>query len=155
MLRTVVLIGLMAFSPLLTQAQALSVSGMPRVLDGDTLRLETVRIRLVGIDAPETAQTCLQDGQSIPCGTIASATLRALISSSITCTLEGRDKYDRLLGRCTAGGIDLNREMVRSGWAVAYWSQEYRRDEAEARAARRGLWGTVFQQPSAYRKEAR
>lgn len=151
-MRRLVLVGVMALYPSILFAQTSSLTGRASVVDGDTLRAP---IRLVGIDAPEAAQRCSQAGQAIPCGALARQALRDLIraGSAVTCTLEGRDKYDRLLGRCSAAGVELNREMVRSGWAVAYWSQDYRLEEAEAKTARRGLWGTVFQQPSAYRRE--
>lgn len=154
-MRRLVLVGVMALCPSVLFAQTSSLSGRASVVDGDTLRIADAPIRLVGIDAPEAAQRCSQAGQAIPCGALASEALRDLIraGSGVTCILEGRDKYDRLLGRCSVAGVELNREMVRSGWAVAYWSQDYRPEEAEAKTARRGLWGTVFQQPSAYRRE--
>ena len=42
--------------------------GPARVIDGDTIDVAGVRVRLHGIDAPERAQTCRADGRAWPCG---------------------------------------------------------------------------------------
>jgi endonuclease YncB( thermonuclease family) len=120
------------------------VSGRAVVVDGDTIQLDAVKVRLEGIDAPEAAQTCLTTaGQSWPCGTVATRELTRLIGrSEVRCESRGTDKYDRMLGVCFAGGIELNAEMVRRGhaWAFVKYSQAYVPQEAEARRARAGIW---------------
>ena len=63
------------------------------------------------------------------------------------------DRYKRPLVRCTIGGIDLGREMVRSGWAVAEFGPEYRQDEETARTARVGAWMGQFERPREWRKQ--
>lgn len=47
----------------------------------------------------------------------------------IECRPTGTDKYGRVLGRCTVGGIDINQTMVALGYAVAYrrYSSDYGR----------------------------
>ena len=51
-------------------AQAADLAGLPRVVDGDTLVIGGTRVRLVGIDAPETDQFCLNaTGVRWTCGT--------------------------------------------------------------------------------------
>jgi endonuclease YncB( thermonuclease family) len=40
-------------------AQAADLSGVPRIVDGDTLAIGATKVRLEGIDAPETDQVCL------------------------------------------------------------------------------------------------
>ncbi len=128
--------------------------GNLRIADGDSLELDGVRIRLVGIDAPELAQTCALAGVVHPCGREAREHLVHLVAGrAVTCFSTDVDRYDRRLGRCRAGDTDLNREMVRSGWAVAYG--DYDRDEAEARAHGRGLWSGDFVWPQEFRREAR
>ncbi|MCX7342193.1 MAG: thermonuclease family protein, partial [Hyphomicrobiales bacterium] len=48
---------------------ALEVTGIARVVDGDTLNLEGLGVRLHGIDAPETAQRCTDaQGRDYACG---------------------------------------------------------------------------------------
>jgi endonuclease YncB( thermonuclease family) len=50
-------------------AQAADLSGVPRIVDGDTLAIGSTKIRLEGIDAPETDQVCLNaNGVYWACG---------------------------------------------------------------------------------------
>ena len=63
----------------------------------------------------------------------------------VQCRVFERDKHGRLLAQCSAGGRDLNAGMVASGLAVAYGG--YLREQGDAKAKRRGLWGSEFQQP--------
>ena len=51
------------------------ITGKPRIIDGDTLEIAGERIRLHGIDAPESGQTCVADGKRWHCGVEASSAL--------------------------------------------------------------------------------
>ena len=75
----------------------------------------------------------------------------------MTCSNEGTDKYGRTLTYCMAGDTDLNGEMVRSGWAVAYGGLEftYWRAESEAKDKHRGIWQGRFDQPQSWRDRNR
>jgi micrococcal nuclease len=112
------------------------------------------RIRLIGIDAPETNAP----GQPVECfGREASARLRGLLPAGTVVRLEldptngtRPDQFGRGLAYVhrESDGLFLNLVLVREGFAVAYpygETRQYRRElaaaEAEARAARRGLWG--------------
>ncbi|EHL99403.1 nuclease-like protein [Acetobacteraceae bacterium AT-5844] len=111
------------------------------IADGDTLTLLTaerrqMRIRLHGIDAPERRQ---------PFGTRAREALSELaFRKEVRVVVMDVDRYGRTVGRIYAGSVDVNAEMVRQGMAWVY--TRYNRDpelprlEAEAKAARRGLW---------------
>lgn len=125
------------------------IEGPARVIDGDTLAIRGERVRLAGIDAPESSQWC----SDIPCGRLATDVLRTLAPSTITCHSTERDRYGRELATCFHGTVDINREMVRLGYAVAYrrYSQRYVNEENEARAAQRGIWSTRFVMPEVYR----
>jgi len=91
-------------------------AGDVRVNDGDSVTLAGERIRLRGIDAPEFDQKCVIDGRSYDCGARARRKLSELVNSGrVTCRGWERDRYDRLLARCEAGGRDLGRAMVESG----------------------------------------
>ena len=57
------------------------VSGPARVIDGDTIAIGTEGIRLHGIDAPESGQSCLRHGVAWQCGAEASQALRELVRS--------------------------------------------------------------------------
>lgn len=130
------------------------LAGLPHVADGDSVTLEGQRIRLVGIDAPELDQTCVQADAPYACGRQAREHLLGLLAGGpVECTGSKLDKYHRLLAVCRAGGVDLNAAMVRDGWAVAYGG--YESEEAEARAARRGLWAGGFAWPQDFRKAKR
>ena len=120
------------------------LSGVARVVDGDTLALGDTRIRLHGIDAPEEDQTCNgAGGGSWGCGREATRALAGLIAGEeISCEPLARDRYGRTIARCFRNGLDLQAEMVRRGlaWAFIKYSTDYLAQEAEARAARRGIW---------------
>lgn len=119
------------------------LSGPVRVIDGDTIDISGVRIRLEGIDAPETGQTCGRKWVgTFDCGLEATRLLIELTKGEVVCEPKGRDKYGRTLGVCFSGGFDLNAEMVRRGmaWAFLKYSRTYVEVEAEARALRIGIW---------------
>ena len=128
------------------------VSGQPRLVDGDSFHLGSDEVRLVGIDAPEGRQACTRGGGSWPCGEESRRTLARLIGGRpVTCRAAERDQHGRLLGICSAEGRELNREMVASGMALAYGN--YEREEAAARAAKRGLWSGQFERPRDWRRQ--
>lgn len=128
------------------------LSGRPHVIDGDTLSLGDRRIRLSGIDAPELRQICQRANGEWPCGTQARANLIRLIGDARpTCSGNAEDRYGRLLAVCTVGGgVDLNREMVASGFAVAFG--DYEKEEDDAMRRRIGLWGGTFDKPQIWRR---
>lgn len=131
------------------------------VVDGDSLRKGETDIRLVGIDAPEARQRCRNAaGQDYPCGRNAADALRALVrSGTMDCESHDVDRYGRALSTCRVNGRNINAEMVRQGWAIAYTPRglalNYRREELEARQARRGVWQGAFENPADYRQRTR
>lgn len=128
------------------------ISGAARAIDGDSLFVGRDEVRMKGIDAPEGKQSCTKDGRSWDCGNAARDELRRLIGNDVVqCRVLERDKHGRLLSTCSAGGRDLNAGMVASGMAVAYGG--YLREQGDAKAKRRGLWGSEFQQPREWRHE--
>ena len=135
-------------------ASAETVSGPAEVIDGDTLVVGSVRIGLSGIDAPELAQTCDRRGEQWGCGQEAQRQLGELIgSNSVQCTGYERDQSGRLLTKCEAGGYELNSTMVEYGWATAFRQDgnDYIAVEAQAKAARLGIWSSTFELPQAFR----
>ena len=127
------------------------MSGVPRIVDGDTLAIGATKIRLAGIDAPETDQVCLNaKALHWSCGIDARDQLAAHIAGrKISCTPSGVDAYQRTLAICYLAGEDLNAWMVQQGWALAYvqYSSAYRQAEDDARANQRGLWQGAFIAP--------
>jgi endonuclease YncB( thermonuclease family) len=121
------------------------------VIDGDTLYIAGIKVRLDGIDAFEAQQICGRGGQGWSCGQSAAHRLVDLIGGQqVTCTANGQDRYFRALGFCTAGGKELNREMVRSGLALA--SGAFQLEEWQARAGGRGAWSGHFEHPREWRR---
>ena len=113
------------------------------MIDGDTLDLGGVRIRLHGIDAPETKQSCRAGGKQWSCGREAARALASRIGGrSVACQERDRDHYGRVVAVCGLSGADLNGWMVAQGWAFAYrrYSHAYVAEESGARAAKRGVW---------------
>ena len=137
-----------------TAAAAGSVSGEARAVDGDTLTVGGVRVRLYGIDAPEADQTCRKDGTDWACGQAATQRLSALVEGQqVECRGTGVDQYGRILAVCTAGPEQLNAVMVEQGWAVAYrqYSDDYVPAELRAKSSQLGIWSSTFMLPSDYR----
>jgi endonuclease YncB( thermonuclease family) len=128
-----------------------SVIGKAWVIDGDTIDISGTRIRLLGIDAPESAQSCTDGNKrSWLCGRAATRELKDLIAGRpLACEPSGLDRYRRVLAVCMLpDGTDVNAWMVRQGWALAYgYSTPYRSEEAEAQAAKRGIWTGTFMAP--------
>ena len=125
-------------------------AGRPLVIDGDSLTLSGVRIRLKGIDAPEIGQSCAGKDGAFDCGREARSQLRRFVGASqISCEGWQYDKYQRLLAECKAGLKSLNEEMVRAGWAVAYGG--FAGQEAAAQKAKSGLWAGTFDRPQDWR----
>ena len=139
-----------------------TVTGPATVTDGDSLRIAEERIRLIGIDAPERRQTCRIHGREWPCGIEARDALRRLVRGrTVTCDVLGRDRWRRALAVCRAGALEFNREMVRRGWALAWYPKravpgpDYEAEEEEARAAKRGIWQGRFTEPWVWRRQRR
>jgi len=126
------------------------LEGRPALADGDSLTLSGQRIRLLGLDAPELAQTCRQGNDERPCGKMARDALRRIVGSRIVrCEAQDEDRYGRLLARCYLGDDDIGEMLVRSGWALS--SGDYERAEAQARGAGAGIWAMQFIEPKEWR----
>jgi endonuclease YncB( thermonuclease family) len=135
-------------------ALAQTWTGFVHVVDGDTVYVDQTRLRLLSMDAFESAQTCQRDGQPYECGTAAIRALITLIGGRpVTCTGDKRDRYGRPLVVCWIGDLDLGRAMVRLGWALAEYGTEYRADQDSAQAARAGAWAGTFIRPVEWRKQ--
>ncbi|HBJ36534.1 MAG TPA: nuclease [Planctomycetaceae bacterium] len=110
------------------------------VADGDTVTVlvnkEQLRVRLEGIDAPESNQSF---------GARAKQALSGLVfGKTVTVKKIGTDRFGRTLGVIMVGDIDANAKMIEDGWAWHYkqYNKEYRLAQLEdaARKAKRGLW---------------
>lgn len=136
--------------------------GHASVIDGDTLEIAGRRIRLWGVDAPESRQTCTRGGESYRCGQEAAMVLdRALRDRTAYCQQGGRpDRYGRTVARCEfspSSGVpreDLGGWLVEHGHALDYprYSRGYYApQEALARSRHVGLWAGEFAAPWEWR----
>lgn len=114
------------------------------VSDGDTITVlasgnRQVKVRLDGIDAPESRQDYGQRAKQVASD--------LMFGKQVQVTTKERDRYGRVVGSVSVDGVDVNREMVSAG--MAWWYRRYapgntalERAEESARAARRGLWAS-------------
>jgi endonuclease YncB( thermonuclease family) len=136
-----------------------AIVGTASVIDADTLDIRSERIRLVGVDAPESGQKCKDaNGALVRCGSTAANALDAWINRNpVTCISEGKDRYQRILGKCSVRGQSIQDWLVRNGHAIAYraYSTEFVSAEIAAREAKAGIWAGEFVMPSDWRKGQR
>lgn len=133
---------------------AQSIAGAATAADGDSLVVGGKRVRLFGIDAPELAQSCTNQGTAWNCGEQARDNLAELVKGqTVYCQGQGVDQHARLVAVCSAGSIELNETMVSHGWALAYreFSDAYVPAETRAKANGLGIWSSQFQNPADYR----
>lgn len=134
-------------------------TGVASVIDGDTIDIHGHRIRLHGVDAPESRQECVRpDGTSWRCGQQASLALSDWIGrATLRCEPHDRDRYRRIVAICFKETEDLNRWMVANGWAVAYrkYSRDYVADEERAHSAGLQIWSGPFEMPWDWRQQRR
>ncbi len=134
------------------------MTGQASVVDGDTIEIHGTRIRLHGIDAPESGQLCYIGGRRWQCGKDAALVLADLIDRQpVTCQERDRDRYGRIVAVCRVAGEDLGAWLVTNGLALAYrrYSTAYVPHEDRARAAKALIWQSAFVPPWDWRRGKR
>ena len=134
--------------PVLTHAGQYKVV---RVYDGDTLKAMgdgvKIKVRLVGIDAPETSKKKYMPGQ--PFSKKARKYLsKRVLNRNVKIKSYGIDKYDRTLAEIFVNGKNVNIEMLKTGLAEVYRGKPakglaldlYRKAESKAKKAKIGIW---------------
>ena len=141
------------------------ISGNAQIIDGDTIKINSKKIRLHGIDAPELKQMCKKLYLTIifftftkdyPCGKISTQKLQKKINNKvITCKILDIDRYKRLIGECYKRNLNLNSWLVSNGYAVAYrkYSKKYISNEINAKNEKKGLWQGKFEMPWDFRRK--
>ena len=132
-------------------AEAADITGIPKIREGDHIQIGNTRIRLGGIDAPPADQLCLNSkGERWTCGAAARDELiKHVDNKTWICRTRQTDRRGRTVARCEVDGEDIQKWMVKSGWALAYvrFSHDYEADEKEAREAKAGMWAGAFIAP--------
>ncbi|MDO5651225.1 MAG: thermonuclease family protein [Moraxella sp.] len=137
-----------------------------RVVDGDTLEIlvhgqASERVRLLGIDAPESRQ----DFGSRSRQSLARCVRTGLDNGTLSIIYHGKDRYGRLLGKVMANGTDCNLAQIKRGLAWHYKAYQtnqtpsdrtaYARAEYTAYQAKVGLWAMCATPPWQYRRGGR
>src|SRR3979490_2077638 len=133
-------------------AQAADIVGIAKVREGDHVQIGSNRIRLGGIDAPSVDQLCLNNaGERWNWGAAARDELiKHADNKTWTChTRQVVDRRGRTVARCEVDGEDIQKWMVRNGWALSYGrgSPDYDEEEEAARRAKAGMWQGAFIAP--------
>ena len=110
--------------------------------DGDGIRVARQEVRIAGLDAPEWDQKAKhRDGYWFSHGKrVKSALIQEIGGKHVRVSVEGTDKFGRLLGSVICEGRDIGEWLVREGHAIAAYSDRYTHIEREAREAKRGMW---------------
>jgi endonuclease YncB( thermonuclease family) len=137
-------------------AEAADIVGVPKIREGDHIQIGNTRIRLGGIDAPAVDQLCLNTkGERWTCGVAARDELiKHADNKTWTChTRQVTDRRGRTVARCEVDGEDIQKWLVKSGWALSFvrFSHDYDADEKAARDARAGMWQGAFIAPWEWR----
>jgi endonuclease YncB( thermonuclease family) len=128
--------------------------------DADSMTLDGRTYRLDGIDAPEIDQTRIDgEGETYPCGRVAVQVRKEFIAGrTIHCDDLGPDPaYSSWrIGQCSVGEIELNRWLVKEGWAInfePYARGRFKGEEDGARVDHLGIWEGCFVAPRDFRRQ--
>ena len=161
------LFSIILFSSIITSAISFEkiIIGKAYVTDGDTIKINDQKIRLFGIDAPETKQFCKEVYLSFlifnltrdyKCGEKSTNALKKKIQGkNIRCLVQNnKDRYRRNIGICYLKKQDINSWLVKNGYAIAYrrYSKKYINDEQYAEDNKLGIWQGTFMKPEKWRR---
>jgi endonuclease YncB( thermonuclease family) len=133
-----------------------NLTGQASIIDGDTLEIHGTRIRLWGIDAPESNQLCRGDDSiQYRCGAKAANDLDSFLNKRpIDCGSVSLDQYRRTVAVCSIDGVDLAEWLVRNGLALdwpTYSKGKYDKAQRDADHAGRGMWAGSYVEPWLFR----
>jgi len=133
--------------------------GRVSVVDGDTLEMHSNRIRLHGIDAPESGQSCIDEkNNTYRCGQLSANRMASYVSGkTVHCEIKDKDRYGRLVAACSVDDVDVNELIVSEGLALAYrqYSKDYVSAEENAKKLGLGMWQGKFVEPWKWRRGER
>jgi endonuclease YncB( thermonuclease family) len=149
-------IALLLLLALIGAAHAEDLIGQASIIDGDTLEIHGTRIRLWGIDAPESSQLCRgEDSLQYRCGAKAANELDVFIARRpIDCSPVSLDQYRRTVAVCSIDGVDIADWLVRNGLALdwpKYSKGKYDQAQRGAEHAGRGMWEGSYVEPWLFR----
>ena len=124
---------------------ALTIYATPYAIDGDTIAIESKRVRLVQINTPEVGECYHEQAKLFTKRKLESGQPIKLEKDS---ELDNKDQYGRALRYVFIGKTNLNLELVRQGYAKPMFFDNKRGKYAktiikyarQAKANRLGLW---------------
>lgn len=135
------------------------IVGRASVIDGDTIEIHGERIRIWGVDAPESRQTCEDEhGAAYRCGKISAFALADWLDESqpVRCEPRYKDRYKRFVAICfRSSGEDIAEWLTRNGYALdwpKYSNGFYTVPQNEAKQAKAGIWQGSFVEPWKWRR---
>ena len=155
---SVLFAGMLNAKSLVYSGNKLELSGYNiKITDGDTIRAGDYRLRMLYIDAPEIKQECYTfSGKAWDCGVKSKERLMKLVGDGkkVECDISGKDKYSRNLAVCYNADVNINKQMVVDGYAMAYvnYGSPYVLEQEQARNNKLGIWSGTFLDPQVYRK---
>ena len=162
LLRFIFIITLVASSPAHAVTQGDLISGFAVIVDGDTLDIGHLRIRLWGIDAPEKRASCIRQNERWrPARKASDALLACTKGATITCRVQKVQRRfrgmlrERYVSECWRDDnkADVAACMVSSGWATdypGYSGGHYGGLEAAPKANRAGIWQCAGEPPTSH-----
>ncbi len=138
-------------SSLEKQSEDAPISGVAKVVDGDSLRIAGNKIRILNIDAPELFQTCKDKNKQIwNCGKAAKNRMQELVlNEQVICKPNGYDRYSRVLATCYVNKKDVAAILVKEGLAISYGGYDIEHYSAKLRKV--GMWAGEFISPREWR----
>ena len=139
-----------------SEPSADGLTGRATAVAGDALRISGTLVRLKGIEAPESQQSCLKaNGRRWPCGSAALDGLKSLLrGKTVACETSSSDEQGRALATCATTDFDVAAEMVRRGYAFAAtgFFKSFGAEEEAAKTQKIGLWQGEAERPSEWRQ---
>jgi len=103
----------------------------------------------------DLSEADLAGAKTWDCATASAKTLLNLIGTQeVVCEQRRADQFGRVFAICKAGEVDINRELVEAGMAVALPKEttDYVASEEAAKAKGIGIWRGPFMAPADYRE---
>ena len=118
-----------------TKSDTYEINGKCWVVDADDIDIKGKRIRMAGIDAPESDQIAVRwNGTKYKSGEMVKRMLAKKIGGKmVKVRVDGTDKYEREIGTVFLHDEDINSWMVRNGMAISAFTSQYQKDESFAR----------------------
>ena len=132
------------------------IKGKAKVVNSDYIKIDKQTIILFGVEAMERPQKCYINNELWPCWESGVRKLEEIVDLGETvCFVKGKAKMNRVFAICETQNIELNKELIRSGLALARIKQSdlYIDDQRYAKENNLGIWRGKFIEPWKWRMQ--